>query len=588
MEVLIADCETDGFLDTMTRVWTLQIGTAEGEDVTVYADQPGFPPLREGLDRLKTADRVVFHNGMKFDIHAINRVFPNTLTPEQIYDSLVVSRLLEPQSKKHSLRDLGQRLGVYKGDFEGDFSRFSNEMVEYAIQDIVVGRAVYRDQQRRIAETGMNYDLAIWIECLFAYIISLQEQNGFLLDLPKVYALEAELRQELMDIKRELQEVFPPIVTERYSEKTGKRLKDKVEVFNPGSSSQIAQRFRDKYGWKPKVFTPTGKPKMDEKVLSKLKFPEAKAMLRYLRVQKQLGQIVDGDNGWLKLVDEKTSRVYGAVNTLGASTGRCSHFKPNMAQVDKKDKRMREVWKAREGWKLVGCDAEGLELRKLAHYIHPLDGGATVERIVSGKKEDGSDIHSVNQKAAGLYLRDSAKTAIYAMIYGGSDPKLGEVVINDALQAGQPAPKGSKKALGEKLRSDLSKGTKGLDKLIRMVSKKAVKQGFVKGIDGRRIYIKSPHSAFNFLLQGGGAVVMKLAAVIFHFERVPQMGITYGEDFAYCANVHDEVQIECKPELAEPIGQQFADSIREAGERLGVRCPLAGSYDIGDNWRQTH
>jgi len=349
---------------------------------------------------------------MKFDIHAINRVFPNTLTPEQIYDSLVVSRLLEPQSKKHSLRDLGQRLGVYKGDFEGDFSRFSNEMVEYAIQDIVVGRAVYRDQQRRIAETGMNYDLAIWIECLFAYIISLQEQNGFLLDLPKVYALEAELRQELMDIKRELQEVFPPILTERYSEKTGKRLKDKVEVFNPGSSSQIAQRFRDKYGWKPKVFTPTGKPKMDEKVLSKLEFPEAKALLRYLRVQKQLGQIVDGENGWLKLVDEKTSRVYGAVNTLGAATGRCSHFKPNMAQVDKKDKRMREVWKARDGWKLVGCDAEGLELRKLAHYLAPLDGGATIERIVSGKKEDGSDIHSINQKAASLYLRDSAKTAI--------------------------------------------------------------------------------------------------------------------------------------------------------------------------------
>jgi DNA polymerase-1 len=586
MNVLIADCETDGFLPTMTRIWMIQIGDADTDEVTIYADQPGFLPLRDAVNRLKHADRVVFHNGMRFDIHAINRVFPNTLRPEQVYDTLVVSRLLDPQQRKHSLKELGERLGVYKGDFEGDFSRFSQEMVEYARQDIVVGRAIYRDQQKRMQ--GWDWAPAVWLENLFAYVISLQEQNGFLLDVALVIELEAELRQELHDIGRELQEIFPPIVHERWSEKTGKRLKDKIEVFNPGSGQQIARRLKAKYGWKPKKFTDSGLPATDESVLASLPYDECKPLLRYAACQKMLGQIVDGDNGWLKLVDKNTSRVHGAVNTIGAATGRCSHFKPNMGQVIKKDKRMRRAWRARKGWKLVGCDAEGIEFRMLAHYLAWLDKGATIQTILKGRKEDGTDIHSLNQRAALLSLRDSAKTAIYALIYGASDTRLGLTVIDDALAAGQPRPAGSPTSLGEELRRRLGKGTPGLDKLIDEIKKAARKRGFVKGVDGRKIFIRSDHSAFNFLLQGGGAIVMKLALVIFHFERLPIKGWVHGVDFAYCANVHDEVQSEVRPEIAEEFGAELADCIREAGVRLNIRCPLAGSFDIGNDWSETH
>lgn len=80
---------------------------------------------------------------------------------------------------------------------------------------------------------------------------------------------------------------------------------------------------------------------------------------------------------------------------------------------------------------------------------------------------------------------------------------------------------------------------------------------------------------------------MKLALILFHRETV-KAGLVHGKDFGYCANVHDEVQIECRPEIAEWVGKTFADSIKKAGESLGIRCPLAGSYDIGDNWADTH
>lgn len=174
------------------------------------------------------------------------------------------------------------------------------------------------------------------------------------------------------------------------------------------------------------------------------------------------------------------------------------------------------------------------------------------------------------------------------MIYGASDKRLGMTVFDDAREAGKPRPKGSPSSEGSRLRSALGRGTPGLDKLIAIVSNKGKKQGWLKAIDGRKIKIRSPHSAFNFLLQGGGAIAMKVALIFFHFNRAPAKGWVYGVDYAYCVNVHDEVQSEVRPEIAEEFGKELADCIREAGEWLGIRCPLAGAYDIGLNWRATH
>ncbi|SFZ81692.1 DNA polymerase-1 [Devosia enhydra] len=583
MLTLIADAETNGFLRQMTCVHMLQIGTEDGDDVDVYADQPGYPPIQEGLDRLSAADRVVFHNGAKFDFHAINKVYPGTLRPEQIWDTLLAARLLFNEEKEHSLKAWGKRLGIEKLDYEGGFETFNEDMVVYGAQDIRVGRALYHYLLKKME--GWEWDQSLQIENLFAIVIGLQEQNGFPLNVAKVAAKVGDLKQEQHDLTQQLQAAFPPIIHERYSPKTGKRLKDKIEVFNPGSGQQVARRLTERYGWKPTKFTDSGIPATDEQVMAGLKYPEARLLLRYARIAKMLGQMSDGKNAWLKLVDAETGRIHGAVNTLGTGTGRCTHFKPNVAQADKE---LREPWEPRKGWVQVGCDAEGLEFRMLAHYMARLDGGRTTDTVLNGNKSKGTDIHSLNQRAGSLYLRDSAKTAIYALIYGAADPTLGKTVFDDARAAGKPRPVGNQKLHGARLREALGKGTPGLTKLIEQVVKTAKKQGYVKGIDGRKIKVRSSHSAFNFLLQGGGAIAMKVALNIFHFERVPARGWVHARDFAYLANVHDEVQVECVPELAKAIGAELADCIREAGERLGIRCPLAGSFDIGANWHETH
>lgn len=572
MTTLIADIETDGFLHQMTLCHCLAIKDKTEDDVTIYADHAGYRPISEGLSRLSRADCVVFHNGIGFDIPAIVRLYgTGILDYSKVFDTLVGSRLKDSTRRGHSIKDYGRELGEEKLDYN-DFTKFTDEMAEYCKVDVKITQYVY-DKTKSVRDSD-----AYKLEADFVRVLQLQEEHGFRLDLDKANDLCAELRQEISNLEEELQDLWPSKTIERWSEKTGKRLKDKVEVFNPGSRKMIAERLAETHDWKPKSFTPSGGPKIDEVVLSNLPYPEAKQLARYFRVQKQLGQLSDGDNGWLKLV--RGDRVHGGVSSMGTATHRCSHFKPNMAQVDKKDLRMREVWVADEGQVLVGCDADALELVCLAHYLGKYDNGVYRDALLYGSKEEGTDVHSRTQKLVELPTRDEAKRMQYAYLYGASDRKLASI----SKEAGGPLKD------GKEIRKRMDEGIDGLGELSEGIQKRA-KAGWFKAIDGRKITIRSPHSALNFLLQSCGAVVMKKAAQVFHYDlAVKKQLVVDGQPkgFSYVANVHDEVQFSSDPDIADVVGQTFASSITEAAVRLGMRCPLSGTYEIGANWKETH
>ena len=572
MTTLIADIETDGFLHQMTLCHCLAIKDTTEDDVTIYADHAGYRPISEGLSRLSRADCVVFHNGIGFDIPAIVRLYgTGILDYSKVFDTLVGSRLKDSTRRGHSIKDYGRELGEEKLDYN-DFTKFTDEMAEYCKVDVKITQYVY--DKTKIVRDSDAYKL----EADFVRVLQLQEEHGFRLDLDKANDLCSELRQEISNLEEELQDLWPSKTIERWSEKTGKRLKDKIEVFNPGSRKMIAERLAETHDWKPKSFTPSGGPKIDEVVLSNLPYPEAKQLARYFRVQKQLGQLSDGDNGWLKLV--RGDRVHGGVSSMGTATHRCSHFKPNMAQVDKKDLRMREVWVADEGQVLVGCDADALELVCLAHYLGKYDNGVYRDALLYGSKEEGTDVHSRTQKLVELPTRDEAKRMQYAYLYGASDRKLASI----SKEAGGPLKD------GKEIRKRMDEGIDGLGELSEGIQKRA-KAGWFKAIDVRKITIRSPHSALNFLLQSCGAIVMKKAAQVFHYDfAVKKQLVVDGQlkGFAYVANVHDEVQFSADPDVADVVGKTFADSITEAAVRLGMRCPLSGTYEIGDNWKETH
>jgi DNA polymerase I-like protein with 3'-5' exonuclease and polymerase domains len=304
---------------------------------------------------------------------------------------------------------------------------------------------------------------------------------------------------------------------------------------------------------------------VDESVLDGVDIPEAKLIAEYLLIQKRVAQV----KSWLTAVSED-GRVHGKVITNGAVTGRMTHHSPNMAQVPSSSSpwghECRDCWTVIDNYLLVGADASALELRMLAHYMKDQE---YVKTVTEGSQELGTDVHTKNQRAAGLATRAQAKTFIYALLYGAGPAKIGAIVGGGVKE-------------GKDLTSAFLRNTPSLQKLRTKVENLSAK-GTIEGLDGRRLQIRSQHSALNTLLQSAGAIVMKQALVILD-EKLRKTKL----DAHFVANVHDEWQIECLEDEADMVGILAVQSIREAGKVLKLRCPLDGEYKKGKTWANTH
>jgi len=546
--LITLDIETNTKHDIIWVVVTQDVDT--GEMLEHYSAETLEPVLRDSIG-------VIGHNIIGFDAPVLEKQWGLTIAPSKLKDTLARSRLWNPSLEGgHSLASWGERFGDQKIDFSDYDGGLSDEMVVYCRQDVALTTRLYKHLNKCFKDEGFNQQCVDLEEQVFI-IMAQQERNGFMLNVEQASSLWVELNYKMLQITADLQKVFPPIVEERWSEKTAKRLKDKVTEFNVGSRKQIAERLQS-VGVKFKKKTDKGAIIVNEKVLEGIDIPEAKMIYEYLMLQKRTAQI----DSWLSF--QKDGRVHGRVITNGAVTGRMTHHSPNMAQVPSVSapygKECRSFWCVPEHYKLVGIDASGLELRMLAHYMR--DDNYTNE-ILSG------DIHTANMKAAGLDSRPQAKTFIYAFLYGAGAAKIGQIVGGGYKE-------------GEKLINSFLRNTPALDNLKKRVANFA-SSGTLPSLDGRRLRVRSEHAALNTLLQGAGAVVMKQALVL-----LVQALDTYRIPYKLVANVHDEFQIEVPEFFAHTVGKAAVKAIRDAGDVLELRCPLDGEYNVGNNWAETH
>jgi DNA polymerase-1 len=554
------------FLDIETNTKHDQIWccvTKKGDEVIVWTE------ARKLNEYLSRDDTIVMHNGISFDAPILNQLWSTKIRLNQCRDTLVMSRLMNPNRENgHSLAAWGNRLGYPKIEFSDYDGGLSDEMIQYCIRDVEVLERVYYALEDEKRNYGFS-EQSIQLEHEVAAIISRQERRGFRLDVPFTMVLASEFRDKAAAIEQELQQLFPPIVTERISEKTGKRLTDKIEVFNPGSRQQISKRLID-LGWKPTKKTEKGSVIVDEKTLEEISkdaryvskpvlVSVAAKLQEYLLLSKRHSQV----QSWLDVVQED-GRVRGKVITNGAVTGRMTHHSPNMAQIPSSSspygEECRQCWTVDDGYKLVGIDASGLELRMLAHYMKDKD---YVREVCEG------DIHTKNQNAAGLQTRPQAKTFIYAFLYGAGPSKIGAIVGGGAQE-------------GQRLIDSFLDNTPAL-KALRTKIDGLAEKGYLPGLDGRKLFVRSAHAALNTLLQGAGAIVMKQSLVLLNKKLQKQKVEAH-----FVANVHDEWQIEVRADEAELVGQLGVQAIQEAGEVLEMRCPLTGEYRVGNNWKETH
>ena len=537
----------------------------------------------DSLQQYLEGEQVVGHNIIGFDAPILNKVWGVVIPDNTLMDTLVMSRLYKPDIEvvlpkegkaptPHSLEAWGYRLGSHKIGFTDFDGGWTQEMATYCEQDVLLLEKLYSHLSTVLIKEGFSLQ-SIQLEHAVALICRGMEDNGFMLDMEKAMVLNATLSGRMSDIEESMQQVFPPIVEQRISEKTGKQLKDKITVFNPGSRQQIAERLAG-LGVVFTKKTDKGNVIVDEAVLEKIDLPEAKLVAEYLMIQKRVAQI----NSWLELVGDD-GRVHGRVTTNGAVTGRATHSSPNMAQVPAVGSpfgaECREMWRVPVGYKQVGVDLSGIELRCLGHYLKDQEW---IDELLKG------DIHWFNAQSFGLVekgtvkddnnpehkkARNTTKTLTYGVLYGAGAAKAGSIV-------------GGNSSKGKKLIDSFINNTPGLAELKKKISKLMAK-GHLPALDGRRVWVRSEHAALNTLLQSAGAIIAKQWLI--ESTKLLQEKRINAKLLAF---VHDETQWEVREDQAEEAARLIEQAATKAGEALGFRCPVDAEGKIGNNWRECH
>ena len=566
---LIFDIEADHLLEEATTVHC--IVAIDPDTDTVYTFEPDS--IKKGLSFIAGAEELIGHNIIDYDLRLLNKLHGFEYSGK-VFDTLVYSRTIWPDIKEvdfklvnkinfpqkligsHSLKAWGYRLGELKGDFGSDiesFGTYTTEMLEYCVQDTKVTSKLYQ----KILAKNFSQE-ALDLETELHTLLLQQQEHGFPFDTSNAQQLYSQLAQRRHEIEQELQDTFEPTVVEL-------KTKTKTIPFNPASRQQIADRLM-KRGWKPKAFTNTGEPKVDETVLAGIDMPEARLLNEYLLLNKRIGQIATGKQAWLKM--EKDGKLHGRVNHMGAVTSRCTHSNPNMAQVPSVGApygtECRSLFHSPKGYSLLGADASGLELRCLAHYMASYDDGAYSKVVLEG------DVHTTNQEAAGLPTRSNAKTFIYGFLYGAGDEKIGKII-----------GKGSRE--GKNIKNKFLKQLPALKYLKDAVSKAAEERGWVKGLDGRIIPIRHSHAALNTLLQSAGAIICK-TWYVFIARAIKEANL----DAQIVAFIHDEVQLVVKKGQEDEAGKLIQLCMEEVERHFKFRCKLDSEYKYGSNWADTH
>jgi len=597
---LVFDLESDGLYDKVTKVHCIVIHDIGSNETFSY----GPDCIADAIAHLATADVLIGHNIIFYDIPVLNKLYSFTTT-SKIIDTLICTRLIWPKEKLYeldleqysevpphlrgsaSLKTWGWRLADHKIEFK-DFSEYSSEMLAYCKQDVVVTTKLWDHIVKQ------SYPLsALKVEHDFAIAINKQIRAGIPFDVDACLDLVDDLRTKQSKLEAELKEVFPPIqhhtwFTPKVNNKNRGYVKGvpfekiRTEQFNPGSRQQIVDRLKQKYGWQPEKTTEKGNPILDDEVLEKLPYPEAKPMAEYMLVKKRLGQIADGNNAWLKLVNHDSGRMHGDVVTNGCVTGRCAHRYPNMGQVpagySAYGKECRSLFHAPQGWNMIGIDAKALELRCLAGYLALYDDGEYA-RVVTNPD---IDIHVYNQERFGVATRDISKRLLYACLYGAGNLKAGTII--------EPNEKDEDvlRKAGRTAINSFMEGVPALKQLKEKIDSNLAHRGHLIGLDRRILYCRSAFKGLNVLLQSAGAILMKQVVINIHNNIEQNLGLLHGKDWEQVLMIHDEVQIVCKPQYTESIREQAMIAFPQAQNFFGFQCEIEGDSRVGSNWAETH
>lgn len=605
------DIEANGL--TPDKVWCVVV---KEEDTGAVKKFVRGENLNDFLSYSSTVDQWIGHNFLSYDMPVLNKLLGTSIKMSQVVDTMVLSLLfnvgrerIKGVKSNYSLEYWGAFFGHAKVEHE-DWTQLSQAMVHRCVVDVEITEKAYKF----LMVEGKDWsEESVILEHEVQYLLSLQKEKGFFFDSPKAHQLLNVCQKEADEIREEIHSYFKPKakafrqVTPKYK-KDGtmsivglKKLEESPVLtengwtpldvvageftlfdwidFNIDSPSQVVERL-ELAGWEPVIFnqpTPNmraegrtqGSPKICEENLATLPAtvdPAVQKVARYLVLNSRCKNI----QTWFEALGED-NRIHGTVIGCGATTHRMSHMYPNTANIPANHalygEECRQCWTVDgEDRRLVGVDAAGIQLRVLAHYMEDEDYN---KAILEGNKDEGTDIHSLNQRAGGFATRDIAKTFIYAWLLGAGVAKIGAIIGKDA-KAGAAVAK---------------QFLKNIPSLGEVKEKAAVshKRGYLKRLDGGRLQLTSEHKTLACYLQAGEAVIMKKAMVL-AYRQIREEKL----DAFFVGVIHDEFQLDCHKDHAERTGKIVAAAIAQAGRHFKLRIPMEGEAKIGRNWAETH
>lgn len=624
----VADLEADGLLDTATIVWCGVFKDRDTKEVFKFRPHQ----IEAMLKFMDTCSELQMHNGIGYDFPLLRKLYGYEYKGKKI-DTLVLSRLLNPKrtlpfncpNKRigpHSVEAWGYRVGRGKPEHE-DWSKFSEDMLHRCSEDVEIQFMIY-DELMKETSKG-DWSVAIPLTMKLFELLQRQEEYGWLVDVEHMQKCINLLDHWVCRIDKVLTPKLPSIVEVLETKKEGEYgyvkkpfLKSgkpsasvelwlsclptsspSVTVGGPFSridfrpvnlnSNEETKDFLLGLGWEPKEWNTNDEGERTSPKMSKDDpFNGIEGKLgRLVAKRVQCRHRKSTIEGLMKLV-RPDGRISSVVKTL-ADTSRAIHAGiVNIPQAKSFfGKQMRKIFICRDGWVLVGTDSDADQIRKLAGRMND---PAYTETVVNGDKDKGTDIHTVNQRAAQLPSRDDAKTFFYGFLFGAGDAKIGKIV------------KGTSED-GRRLKSQFLEGLPALGALIERLTKewrKTAKKrfnagwnkmeyydGYITGLDGRPIKVPFEHQILVYLLQSDEAISMSAAYVRFH-QRMDKLGYKWGVDYGTVAWVHDEFTVECKPSIADVVAKEAEQSITWANNYFKIPCPHLGHAVIGKNWYEIH
>ena len=283
--------------------------------------------------------------------------------------------------------------------------------------------------------------------------------------------------------------------------------------------------------------------------------------------------------GMQKVVDRADERIHSNFSQAMTSTGRLSSSEPNLQNIPVRTETgrlIRTAFRARPGYVLVDADYSQIELRLLAH----LSG----DEVMVEAFQTGEDIHvntaatifGVGKDLVTSAMRSAAKTVNFSIIYGISAYGL-------SRDLGITVAKAQKYIDQYYVRYPQIKSY--LDSLKTAASE----CGFVETMFGRRRVVKelsSPNrnvrafgerAAMNTPIQGTAADIIKIA-----MNRVGDALMAYGDSAVLILQVHDELLVECREDLAGEVVPIVKNSMENA---VALSIPLLADVSVSDKWK---